>query len=103
MARKRYNANKHRVGIVRLPRAMLLRGTALQGVAALCAVLPAGYVHAQPAPNAHPLNPVTQLGSGSYSYNGTTTTINQTQPDPGDGLEQLQCRIGTVGPDQSAE
>ncbi|HET6606253.1 MAG TPA: filamentous hemagglutinin N-terminal domain-containing protein, partial [Rhodopila sp.] len=77
MARRRTNAQKHRVGIVRLPRAVLSRSTALQGVAVLCAVLPAGYVHAQPAPNAHPQNPVTQLGSGSYSYNGTTTTINQ--------------------------
>ncbi|HVY16871.1 MAG TPA: filamentous hemagglutinin N-terminal domain-containing protein, partial [Rhodopila sp.] len=66
-----------RLGIVRLRRGMLLRCTALQGVAALCAVTPVGHAFAQPAPNAHPLNPTTQLGSARYSYNGTTTTIDQ--------------------------
>src|ERR1700744_4962415 len=82
MARKRNDVTgaanrRHRIGLVRVPRSVLLRSTALQGVVAICAVMPVDYVYAQ-ATNAHPLNPTTQLGSGTYSYNGTTTTINQT-------------------------
>jgi filamentous hemagglutinin family protein len=82
MARKRNGMHvgpisRDRFGLARVPRSALLRSSALCGVAAICAVVPVDYVWAQ-ATNAHPTNPTTQLGSGSYGYNGTTTTINQT-------------------------
>ncbi|MBV9757472.1 MAG: filamentous hemagglutinin N-terminal domain-containing protein, partial [Alphaproteobacteria bacterium] len=79
MARVGRKTSGRLVGIRRLNRASLMRGTALQAAVLVAVELPGGILPAtaQPAPNAQPQGGSVVAGQASIAQTPTTTTITQ--------------------------